>query len=63
MPEMDGIEAAANIINCDPRARVIMISDYGDEAYRRDALRAGAEGYFLKERLDDVRAYLEWSEG
>ena len=55
MPEMDGIEAARRIRELAPSTRVIMltVSDEEDDLY--GAVRAGANGYLLKDAsLDDV---------
>ena len=49
MPEMDGIEAARRIRELAPSTRVIMltVSDEEDDLY--GAVKAGANGYLLKE--------------
>jgi DNA-binding NarL/FixJ family response regulator len=48
MPVKDGIQAAGEIRNRFPEARILMLSTYdGDEEIHR-ALEAGAEGYVLK---------------
>ncbi len=57
MPEMDGIEAARRIRELAPSTRVIMltVSDEEDDLY--GAIRAGANGYLLKDAsLDEVAA-------
>jgi DNA-binding NarL/FixJ family response regulator len=61
MPGLNGIEATARIRHDHPEVRVIMLSmhDTAEHIYR--ALKAGAEGYVLKESagrevLDAVRA-------
>jgi two-component system NarL family response regulator len=55
MPEMDGIEATRRLRQQAPSTRVIMltVSDEEDDLY--GAVRAGANGYLLKDAsLDDV---------
>ncbi len=55
MPEMDGIEATRRIRELAPSTRVIMltVSDEEDDLY--GAVRAGANGYLLKDAsLDEV---------
>jgi two-component system NarL family response regulator len=55
MPRMDGIEAARRVRETAPSTRVIMLtaSDEEDDLY--GAVRAGANGYLLKDSsLDDV---------
>jgi DNA-binding NarL/FixJ family response regulator len=54
MPGMDGITAAARIIGAHPEARIVMLTDHGDPAYRAAARAAGARGYLLKEELDET---------
>lgn len=48
MPEKDGIQATAEIRNKFPAARILMLTTYdGDDDIHR-ALKAGAQGYVLK---------------
>jgi DNA-binding NarL/FixJ family response regulator len=49
MSVMDGIEVLNAICEQDPRCRVIIISSYQDEEDIYRALRAGAQGYVLKD--------------
>lgn len=49
MPGIDGVEATRRIIERWPRARVIILTTFDDDAYIFDALRAGALGYLLKD--------------
>lgn len=49
MPEMDGIQAAPKIIECSPRSRVIILTSFGEEDRVLPAIRAGAQGYLLKD--------------
>ncbi|NOH01962.1 MAG: response regulator transcription factor [Chloroflexi bacterium] len=49
MPEMDGIHATPKIIECSPRSRVIILTSFGDEEKVLPAIRAGAQGYLLKD--------------
>lgn len=60
MPELNGLEAAERIRRVAPAAKLIMLSMHSDEAYVRQALRAGARGYLLKdaEDLDLAQAVL-----
>ncbi len=48
MPGMDGIEAARQILEADPRARLVMLTMHEDSAYATTLLSAGARGYVLK---------------
>jgi DNA-binding NarL/FixJ family response regulator len=49
MPEMDGIQAARKIIEGSPRSRVIVLTSFGEEDKLLPAIRAGAQGYLLKD--------------
>jgi CheY-like chemotaxis protein len=60
MGEMDGIEATRRIRAIDPTARIVMLTDYDDDALRQAALREGASGYELK---DNLLGLVRWFEG
>jgi DNA-binding NarL/FixJ family response regulator len=49
MPEMNGIELAAEVARAEPATRVVILSMHRSEEYVRRALRAGASGYLLKD--------------
>jgi DNA-binding NarL/FixJ family response regulator len=49
MPGLNGVEAAARVTKDFPKVRVLMLSAHADEEYVRQALRAGAAGYLLKD--------------
>lgn len=49
MPVMNGIEAAKKIALASPGTRMLIFSMYGNEACVAEALRAGAQGYVLKD--------------
>jgi NarL family two-component system response regulator LiaR len=49
MPEMDGIQATSRIIECSPSSRVIILTSFGEEDRVLPAIRAGAQGYLLKD--------------
>jgi DNA-binding NarL/FixJ family response regulator len=49
MPEMDGIQATPRIIENSPRSRVIILTSFGEEDHVIPAIRAGAQGYLLKD--------------
>jgi two-component system, chemotaxis family, chemotaxis protein CheY len=48
MREMDGFEAAREILEVDPNARIIFLSNLDEEKYSVDAKRLGALGYVNK---------------
>jgi len=49
MPSMNGLEATRRILQECPRTKVLILSMYTNEEYLREALRAGAAGYLLKD--------------
>ena len=53
MPDMDGVEALAEIIKFDPKANVIMLSAMGQEGKIRDAVLNGAKGFIVKPFKED----------
>ena len=58
MPQLNGIEATAQIVKRSPEIGIIILSMYADEGYVLRALSAGAKGYLLKDsaETDLVRA-------
>ncbi len=49
MAELNGIEAARQIISALPRTKVIALSMHADKRYVMEMLKAGASGYILKD--------------
>jgi len=49
MPEIDGVEATRRISAAYPTARVVMLTMHADQEVLRDALKAGAVGYLVKD--------------
>jgi DNA-binding NarL/FixJ family response regulator len=49
MPVMNGVEATAEILSQLSTCCIIMLTTFDDDAYVKDALRAGARGYLLKD--------------
>lgn len=58
LPQMNGIEATARIVKSVKGVSVLILSMHDEEVYVRQALKAGAKGYLLKdaEDMDLVRA-------
>jgi len=52
MPQLNGIEAARQIVRRAPKVHVLILSMHADEAYITQALQAGAGGYLLKDSAD-----------
>jgi two-component system, NarL family, response regulator NreC len=53
MPQLNGIEATAQITRRDPSVGVIILSMHSDEGYVVRALGAGAKGYLLKDSAEE----------
>jgi len=49
MPEMDGVEATSKILESSPQTRVIILTSFGEQEKVIPAIRAGAQGYLLKD--------------
>jgi DNA-binding NarL/FixJ family response regulator len=55
MPKMTGIEAARQVKEAAPSAKIVMLTVSDEEEDRFEAIRAGASGYLLKDMpLDEV---------
>ena len=65
MPQLNGIDAAQQIVRRSPGTRVIILSMHSDEAYVTRALQAGASGYMLKDSAgkDLLKGVAEVAEG
>jgi DNA-binding NarL/FixJ family response regulator len=49
MPQLNGLEAARQIMEALPATRIIMLSAHSDNAYVEQATSAGAVGYLIKQ--------------
>lgn len=49
MPDMDGIEATAQLVRAGIRARILMLTTFDLDKYVYQAMRAGASGFLLKD--------------
>jgi DNA-binding NarL/FixJ family response regulator/predicted Ser/Thr protein kinase len=65
MPQMGGVEATPHIIAACPQARVIILTSFGEDDQIIPAIRAGAQGYLLKDipPYDLVQAVREAYQG
>jgi two-component system response regulator NreC len=52
MPNLNGIQATAQIVKKNPEIGVVILSMHSDETYITRALSAGAKGYLLKENAE-----------
>jgi NarL family two-component system response regulator LiaR len=53
MPEMSGLEATPRILEVRPTAHVLILTSFGEENSVIPALKAGAQGYLLKDIAPD----------
>jgi NarL family two-component system response regulator LiaR len=49
MPQMDGVAATPRILENSPRSRVLILTSFGEDNKVFPAIRAGAQGYLLKD--------------
>jgi NarL family two-component system response regulator LiaR len=65
MPHMDGVEATRKIMENNPQARVLILTSFGEDDQVFPAIRAGAQGYLLKDvqPRDLVQAIRETYQG
>ncbi|GAB3802919.1 response regulator [Virgibacillus kimchii] len=49
MPNINGVQATADLVRYFPDTKVIILSIHDDESYVTHALKTGAQGYLLKE--------------
>jgi two-component system, NarL family, response regulator NreC len=52
MPNLNGTEAARQIVAKNPEIAIVILTMHSDEAYVLRALKAGARGYLLKESAE-----------
>ncbi len=52
MPNLNGIEAAKQLAECAPAARVLILTLYEDVTFLRQAIEHGAAGYILKSAVE-----------
>jgi CheY-like chemotaxis protein len=58
MAGMDGLAATRAIRRTDPQARIVIVTESGDERSRALAMDAGASGFVPKQNLLDLPALL-----
>lgn len=54
MREMNGLEAAAEILKEFPDARILLLTTFSDDEYIIRALKLGAKGYMLKQDYEHI---------
>jgi NarL family two-component system response regulator LiaR len=65
MPGMNGVEATRRILEINPNAHILILTSFGDDDQVFPAIRAGAQGYLLKDiqPTDLVKAIRETAQG
>src|SRR5262245_20001611 len=65
MPLLNGLDAAREMAKVSPTTKKILLTNYTDEQYILDALRAGVNGYLVKTKAaaDLIQAIHEVSRG
>ncbi len=65
LPDLDGIEVTRRILSVNPSAHVLILTTFAEDQRVRDAIRAGAIGYLLKDILkpDLLRALRDAAAG
>ncbi|RYG74384.1 response regulator transcription factor [Lentibacillus lipolyticus] len=53
MPQLNGVQATADLVKHFPDLKVIILSIHDDESYVTHVLKTGAQGYLLKEMDSD----------
>jgi DNA-binding NarL/FixJ family response regulator len=56
MPELDGIEATAQLVRSGSRARILVLTTFNLDEYVYRAMKAGASGFLLKDARRDQLA-------
>ena len=58
MKNMDGLEAATEILHVYPEANILLLTTFLDDEYIVKALRIGAKGYLLKQDYASILSAL-----
>jgi len=54
MTEMNGLEAARDILNKHPGANIVFLTTFADEEYLVSALKMGVKGYLIKQEVASI---------
>jgi len=58
MPEKTGIDAAREILQFDPAAKILFLTTFEDDEYISQAMKIGARGYILKHNFESIATSL-----
>ena len=59
MKPVSGLDAAEEILQSDPQAKILFLTTFSDDAYIIKALDLGAKGYILKQDFESICPALE----
>ena len=59
MKEMSGLEAAEQILQNHPQAKILFLTTFSDDEYIVKALNIGAKGYILKQDFEGIAPALK----
>jgi YesN/AraC family two-component response regulator len=59
MEPVDGLSAARSIKAKDPRAKIILVTNFDEEEYREEANKISVTAYVLKENLFELTRLLQ----
>ncbi len=48
MPKLDGVSATRCLIQCDPMAKIIVVTAVGKPGLEKECIKAGASGFIMK---------------
>ncbi len=54
MEELNGLDAATQIIQNHPNAKILLLTTFSDDEYIIKAIRLGAKGYILKQDFESI---------
>lgn len=54
MPDMDGLDASARILDAHPDARILILTTFADADYIRRAVQLHTKGYLIKQDVSSV---------
>ena len=54
MKQMNGLEAAKEILSLDQKAKILLLTTFADDEYIIKALKIGAKGYLLKQDYSNI---------
>ena len=54
MKNVNGLEAARNILDYDQNAKILLLTTFEDDEYISEALKIGVKGYLLKQDYESI---------